>query len=259
MAAIDKIYVNTWEQYQEFMNWCKEQPLFTDKYGGKESMCRYLITGWEKDNWTSHPIASFPYYIDAYIICNCPFDYIQKELMLRYGYHDQDYINEAYKTVMERGGGESEPGNIYYWLTKDDFQIVDGVITMPENEDSSYMRIKRGEELTNPTTDVEYEVGKHFKCIKHPPHFYNKPFIYKFWWVNVILPEGMGFMSYHEEHNSWDFYDEYVIADWSSNTAYVGTIRALKRLMVKWKLPVGAVVRATGRYVADTYEFVIKK
>ena len=76
---------------------------------------------------------------------------------------------------------------------------------------------------------------------------------------DIILPDGMGFMSYHAEHNSWDFDDEYVIADWSSSTAFIGTIKALKRLMIKWKLPVGTIVRATGRYVSDTYEFVIKK
>ena len=259
MAAIDKIYVDSYEKYVEFKEWCEKQPPFTDKYGVKEPMTRYLFTHWSKENWVEHPIASFPFYIDAYVIRNCPFDYIQKELMLRYGYHDQEWVDEAYKTVMERGGEKSEPGNFYYWLTKDDFKVVDGVVTFPENEDSSYMRIKRGEELTKPTTDVEYEIGKHFKCIKHPLHFYNFPLNMKNWWVDIILPDGMGFMSYHSEHNSWDFHDEYVIADWSSSTAFVGTIKALKRHMIKWKLPVGTIVRATGRYVADTYEFVIKK
>ena len=82
MAAIDKIYVDSYEKYVEFKKWCEKQPLFTDKYNVKEPMTRYLITGWEKENWVEHPIASFPFYIDAYIIRNCPFDYIQKELML---------------------------------------------------------------------------------------------------------------------------------------------------------------------------------
>ena len=259
MAAIDKIYVDSYEKYVEFKEWCEKQPLFVDKYGKKESMTRYLFTYWPKENWVDHPIASFPFYIDAYIIRNCPFDYIQKELMLRYGYKSQEWIDEAYKTVMERGGVTVEPGNIYYWLSKDDFKIVNGIVTLPDNDDSSYMRIKRGEELTKPTTDIEHEVGKHFRCIKHPPHFYNTPLEMKNWWINITLPDDMGFMDYHEKYNSWDFHDEYVIADWSSNTAFVGTIRALKRLMIKWKLPVGTIVSATGRYVQDTYEFVIKK
>jgi hypothetical protein len=259
MAAIDKIYVDSYEKYVEFKEWCEKQPPFTDKYGVKEPMTRYLITGWEKENWVEHPIASFPFYIDAYIIRNCPFNYIQKELMIRYGHHDQEWIDDAYKSVMKRGGEKAGFGEIYYWLSKDDFKVVDGVVTMPNEKESTYSLIKRGLLLTSPFTDIKYEVGKHFKCIKHPPHFYNFPLNMKNWWVDIILPDGMGFMYYHTEHNSWDFDDEYVIADWSSSTAFIGTIKALKRHMVKWKLPVGTIVRATGRYISDTYEFVIKK
>jgi hypothetical protein len=259
MAAIDKIYVDSYEKYEEFKNWCEKQPLFTDKYGVKESMTSYLFTYWDKENWTSHPIASFPYYIDAYVIRNCPFDYIQDELMLRYGYKNQETINEAYETVMKRNGEKGKEGEYYWWLTKDDFEIVDGVITFPQNEDSDYMKIKRGEMLTSPFTENEYEVGKHFKCTKHPLYYYNKPFKCKNWWVQLITPNGIGYMTYHKKHNSWDFNDEYVISDWGSNTAHVGTIKALKRLMIKWKLPIGTIVRATGRYLSDTYEFKITK
>ena len=259
MAAIDKIYVDSYEKYVEFKEWCEKQPLFTDKYGVKESMTSYLFTYWDKENWDCHPIASFPFYIDAYIIRNCPFDYIQSELMIRYGYKNQETINEAYNIVMKRGGEKGESGEFYWWMTKDDFKIVDGVITFPQNEDSDYMKIKRGEILTSPFTNIKYEVGKHFKCIKQPLNFFNRPFNCRKWWIDVTPPQGMGYMDYHENHNSWDFEDEYVIADWSSTHAHIGTIKALKRMMIKWKLPIGTIVRATGRYAFDTYEFKIKK
>lgn len=259
MAAIDKIYVDSYEKYVEFKEWCEKQPLFTDKYGVSEPMTRYLITGWEKENWVEHPIASFPLYIDAYIIRNCPFDYIQKELMLNYGHHDQEWIDKAYKTVMERGGEKGKFGEFFSWLSKDDFKIIDGIVTMPNEEESDYSKIKKGLMFTSPTTALEYEVGKHFKCIKHPINFYNFPFKMKNWWIDVILPDEMGFMTYHSEYNSWDFHGEYVIADWGSSVAFVGTIKALKRHIIKWKLPVGTIVRATGRYIEDTYEFKIKK
>ena len=259
MAAIDKIYVDTWEQYQEFKKWCEKQPSFVDKYGKKEKMTAYLITGWEKEGWTNHPIASFPFYIDAYVIRNCPFDYIQKELMLRYGYSSEETVKEMYDIVMKRGGKGGKDGEYYYWLTEDDFKIIDGVVTFPENENSDYMMIKCGEMLTSPSTDMEYEVGKHFRCTKHPKEFYNRPYGTKNWWIDVDPPEEMGFMWYHEDTRTWDFSDEYVISGWSSSTAFIGTIKALKRMMIKWKLPVGTVVRATGRYVNDTYEFIIKK
>ena len=42
MAAIDKIYVDSWEKYQEFKEWCEKQPLFTDKYGKQEPMTIYV-------------------------------------------------------------------------------------------------------------------------------------------------------------------------------------------------------------------------
>lgn len=259
MAAIDKIYVDSYEKYLEFKEWCEKQPLFTDKYGVKESMTRYLITGWKKDNWVCHPIASFPEYIDAYIIRNCPFDYIQKELMLRYGYRNQEDVNEAYDVVMKRGGGKGKDGEYYAWMTKDDFKIEDGVITYLYNKHSDYMRIKRGEILTSPFTNYKYEIGKHFKCIKHPKYYFNRPYKCKNWWIQVDSPDDLMPMNYHQEHNSWDFMDEYVISEWHENTAFVGTIKALKRLIIKWKLPVGTIVRATGRYMCDTYEFRVTK
>ena len=258
MAAIDKIYVDSYEKYEEFKNWCEQQPLFEDKYGKKEPMANYLFTYWSKENWESHPIASFPTYIDAYIIRNCPFDYIQKELMLRYGHKDDEFINEAYKTVMGRGGVKGKEGEFYWWLTKDDFVIEDGIVIYPENENSDYMKIMRGEMYTKPTTDIEYEVGKHFRCVKHPnPIKYNRPYRGN-WWVQLDLPDGMPYMRYNNK--TWDFSDEYVISDdWTSNTAHVSTIKALMRKMRKWNLPVGTIVIATGRYVCEEYKFIITK
>lgn len=261
MAALDRIYVDSYEKYLEFKEWCKKQPLFTDKYGKQESMTKYLITGWDPEDWKSHPIASFPYYIDAYVIRNCPFDYIQKELMLRYGHKDQESIDEAYEIVMKRGGVPAlEYSEPYWWMSEDDFKVIDGVVTFPENENSSYMRIKRGEVFNSPITDAKYEVGKHFKCTKHPVRFYNRPAYCKSWWVQITPPSiGVLYLTYHENLGTWDFSDEYVISDWGSNTAFVKTIKALKRKMRKWKLPIGTIVHVTGRYVGDYYEFKITK
>ena len=63
---------------------------------------------------------------------------------------------------------------------------------------------------------------------------------------------------YHKDHNSWDFADEFVNSDGASSTCVqFKTIKAIKRAMRKWKLPIGTIVRCTGRYMADTYEFKI--
>lgn len=93
MAAIDKIYVNSYDEYIQFRDWLKVQPKLKDKYGKEESLMSYFFDYWNKESWfdknrenVSHPVFSAPYYVDAYIIRNCPFDFIQKKLMLIYGH-----------------------------------------------------------------------------------------------------------------------------------------------------------------------------
>ena len=257
MAAIDKIYINTFEQYSQFRDWCEKQPMLKDKYGVSVPLKKYLYK-YSKNGWNGgKPVFQAPYYVDAYLIKNCPFDFIQKELMLNYGHWSQEKINEAYDMVMNR----TEENKMFYtWLSEDDFKVIGGVITMPNLEKSDYEKIKDSELFNTPFTSKEVTYGKHFKCIKHPKHFYNRPYGYKNWFIDTILPENLGFMRYHENHNSWDFSDEFVASKWASSTAFCSTIKALKRLMIKkWRLPIGTRVRATGKYVGDFYEFIIMK
>ena len=212
MAAIDKIYVKDWNQYIQFKEWCEKQPRMIDKYGNTESICKYVYLYNEQiEDGLEFPILNAPYFIDAYIIRNCPFEFIQ------------DY----YKNITYR---------------------------------ESYNDIKEGKEFSSPITNLNYEIGKHFKCIKHPEKFYNKPFLSKVWWIDIILPESLKtYMWYHENTNTWDFMDEYVISDWSSSTAHCKTIKALKRLIRKWKLPIGTIIDVTGRYLGDEYQFIVTK
>ena len=255
MAAIDRIYVDTYEEYIQFKEWCEQQPSLLDKYGKSVKISDYLITGWNKEDWEYHPIFSAPYYVDAYVIRNCPFDFIQRELMINYGFWSQERIKSFYEDVKNWNKKEKCP----YWAKLEDFIILeDGTMTIKGLEESDYSKIKRGYLYSSPLTDYTYIGGKHFKCIKHPTYMYNTPYKCKRWFINIITPEGFPDMWYHKEHNSWDFVDEFVDSDWTSNTAHCKTIRALKRLMIKWKLPIGTKVRATGRYTNDDYEFIIK-
>ena len=255
MAAIDKIYVNTWEKYIQFKEWCEQQPPLLDKYGKSVKISDYLITGWNKEDWKCHPIFSAPYYIDAYIIRNCPFDFIQEELMINYGHWSQERIKSYYEDVKNWNSEEECP----YWAKLDDFIVLeDGTMAIKGLEESDYSKIKKGELYNSPFTSYKYKVGKHFKCIKHPIYMYNTPYGCKSWFIDIITPDELPYMWYHKERNSWDFSDEFVYSDGCSNTAFCKTIKALKRLIIKWKLPVGTIVRATGRYTNDTYEFIVK-
>ena len=261
MAAIDKIYLSTWEQYIAFKEWCEQQPLITDKYGKSIPITAYLYN-WNRNSIkdreaedASFPVFNAPCYVDAYLIKNCPFDFVQKELMLNYGHWDQERINEAYDAVYNR---TEDNENWYTWLTPEDFQIVDGVITMPNLEKSSYQMIKDGELYNSPAE--EYIIGKHFRCTKHPVRMFDFPAIGRGYDVEVRLPDKMSFMWYHYELKTWDFPGDFVIdKEGRGSHAYCKTIRALKRKMLKWRLPIGAKVIATARLVSDDYEFIITK
>lgn len=255
MAAIDKIYVDSFEKYKLFKDWCLTQPKIKDKYGKETSLINYVFNYTEWKDGAVLPICNNPYYIDAYLIRNCPFDFIQEELMLSYGKWTQDDIDEAYDIVMKRGGEKCESG-IFHWLSKEDFIIINEKISL--KKDSYYDLIKTGKLYSTPYTNKKYKVGKSFKIIKYPQQHYNRPFKLKRWFVEIDTPEELRYMWYHSNTNTWDFPEEFVISDGASSccTKYK-TIKAIKRAILKWKLPVGTIVTCTGRYVEDTYKFKI--
>ena len=256
MAAIDKIYVSKFEDYLLFKEWCEKQPKIKDKYGSECSLSDYLFQYNSFTNGKYYPIFNAPYYIDAYLLRNCPFDFIQDNLKINYGYKSQEWIDEAYDIVMKRGGKICNNGK-FHWLSKEDFSIVDGKIYLDQG-DTDYDLIKDGKLYTTPHTNKKYKVGKSFKIVKCPQHKYNRPYKRKRWFVDVDAPEELGFLWYHSSTNTWDFSDEFVISEWtSSGCSEYKTIKAIKRAILKWKLPVGTIVTCTGRYVEDTYEFKV--
>ena len=256
MAAIDKIYVDSFEKYKLFKDWCMTQPKLKDKYGKETSLIDYVFKYTEWTDGAVLPVCKNPYYIDAYLIRNCPFDFIQEGLMLSYGKWTQDDIEKAYDVVMKRDEGECKSG-MFHWLSKEDFSIVDGKIYLNQG-DTDYDLIKSGKLYSTPYTNKKYKVGKSFKIIKCPQQRVNRPFKRKRWFVDVDVPEELGYLWYHSNTNTWDFSEEFVINDWTLSccTKYK-TIKAIKRAILKWKLPVGTIVTCTGRYVDDTYEFKI--
>lgn len=249
MAAIDKIYVDNYDQYLQFKQWCEEQPLLVDKYGKKVSITTYLYD-WDKPFENSASVFNAPYYVDAYVIRNCPFDFIQEQLMLNYGHWSQERIKQYYEDVKNGFQG---------WAKLEDFiTLPDGTMTIQGlDETDPYTDIKNNKLYTSPKRK-DYEYGKHFRCTKHPQILYNTP-IKGNWYVTVETPKEYDFIWYHKDTNTWDFYDEFVVFDWSSSAAYIKTIKALKRLILKWKFPIGTKVLATGRYTNEEYEFVVTK
>lgn len=121
--------------------------------------------------------------------------------------------------------------------------------------EGAYGQIKAGLLYASPAREnVVY--GKHFSCIKHPKRRTEKPAKGK-WDVEVLEPTDLW---YHTGTDTWDYSDEFVYTEgWCTNMATVSSMKALKRKLLKWKLPVGALVRVRGHYVIEYYEFIIKK
>ena len=68
MAAIDKIYVNSFEKYKLFKDWCKAQPKIKDKYGKETSLINYIFNYTEWEDGAVLPVCNNPYYIDLAIL-----------------------------------------------------------------------------------------------------------------------------------------------------------------------------------------------
>lgn len=282
MAAIDKIYINSYERYKEFEKWLLEQPKLKDKYGKEVSIYSYFFNWWDDPKYwvnDSHPIFSAPYYVDTYIVRNCPLDYIQKNLMLNYGHRTQEDINEMYNTVINRtledqklidgANGEYPSKPIeYWWLNKDDFKIIDDIITMPNAEKSSYQEILDGELYTSPSLEGNYEIGKHFKIINRP--FYQNKCNYPMSYINkngvkrhpnwsISISNLDLWWNPKNKIGTWDFSIEFVESEYSSSIAYCPSLKSLKRRILKWKLPIGTIITLSGRYVGEIYKIIVKK
>lgn len=255
MAAIDKIYLKSFETFTEFKEWCEAQPPIKDKYGREDKISNYLFYGWydpkywENDN--CHPVMNAPYYIDAYIIRNCPIEEVQKELMLNYGHKTQEDLREIYDTIKNRkpeiqkaideanGDYPKFPTGVsvnefdYWYWNINDFNIdKNGVISIKGAGKSDYEMMKDGELFISPSCD-KFERGKHFRITKIPAMYGGRKCNYPIparnkkgskytpcWSIGIKLPDYVdeGYMSWssHSDSNfpigTWDFCSEHVLS-----------------------------------------------
>lgn len=284
MAAIDKIYIKSFDTFTKFKEWCEAQPPIKDKYGKEDKISNYLFYDWyDPKYWKEddcHPVMNAPYYIDAYIIRNCPIEEVQEELMVNYGHYSQKRLCEMYNKIKEYADkGKESP----YWAKLEDFVIhEDGTIELTSiTEKSSYEEIKDGELYDKPYCD-KFERGKHFRITKIPAmycgHKCNNPTPVRIkngikytptWDIDIKLPDYVdeGYMSWSSHSDSkfpvgtWDFCSEHVLSydGWSSSCTYCKSIRALTRRITKWNLPIGTIIEVHGRYVGEEYEIVVKR
>lgn len=264
MAAIDKIYIG-WDDYCKLKEWCESQPPLYDKYGTKCYIKDYLWDLEEEDfkfdsgEWHDRPVMNNPYYIDYYIMKNCDIEGVLEAVGINYGHFPESWVQEYYNMVKDNGG----PCGI--WKEEDFIVDEDGTVHLRQPKDSTYSRIRSGKEEISPISE-HYVAGKHFR-LYHSPHDFQccnfNTCKLGNWMVDVILPEHFGgrhmwYHSYKHKPGTWDLIGDFVCdAECSSSCAIVGSIKALKRKIRKWNLPVGAIVVAKGRYIVEHYEFIV--
>ena len=90
MAAIDKTYTTSWNEYQTLIKWAKETT-FTCPDGTKLKPIDYVYSHWAKEDFDimGRPVMNTSYVCDYYLIKYCPLDFVQKRMTEVY---DEEYV-----------------------------------------------------------------------------------------------------------------------------------------------------------------------
>lgn len=92
MAAIDKTYTSSWEEYQEVMKWVKENK-FTCPNGMIIDPLNYCYL-WKEEDFKDQkelPIMNTSFSLDYFLIRECPLELVQKRM--RYVYDSEEFQN----------------------------------------------------------------------------------------------------------------------------------------------------------------------
>lgn len=223
MAAIDKTYVTSLEEYKSVVEWCRNNS-FTCPNGQVLNPINYCyggytddeITNWLKNAHGSIPVMNTSLEMDYFLIKYCPLKLVQDRLKDVY---DEEYYNSvkngtsAFDTFVRPEGGKH-----YRFLQKPYFTGL---------------------------KHKHYNKYAHKKCKG----------IYG---VCVRLSDDRA-MWYSDECDIFKHPDELGYDNCSHASPKCKTVRALMRKIIKWNLPVGSVVEVDGPYVGNGFKVVITK
>lgn len=218
MAAIDKTYAHTWEEYVSLVKWAKNTK-FICPNGMTLSPMGYIYE-WSKETYEESynsfkekyldfefefPVMNTSNAIDYFIIKECPLKFVQ------------DRMKEVYSD-----------------------EYIQSVL----NGTSDYDTYKRG------------PIGTKVKVIKYPK-FGNKGKLcekkrgMKF--IEVLGPN----MRYNTEYDYWLSDSELGWYNCSMCNKKINSTKAMIRQIRKWKLPKGTKVSWSGRYIDNDFIFVV--
>lgn len=213
MAAIDKFYTDSYLEYQEFCSWAKDQE-YTTPRGCRVKLANHVFQHWTEDDFVEDGRPR------ERPVFNSPTH------MDNFLYHNcpfayiQDWLKDRYD-------GEGYCKGMPDEITRD--------LSIPQYEPCSSVKvIKKG-------------MGN------HPWRYHSRGRSGKLgcWWIDVFNSDG-GFW-YNENIDQWLLPDEEDV--WTCSTAFTrGTVRSIiRKILKKWRLPVGCEVRISGRLVGDEW------
>ena len=116
MAGIDKIYVDNYNDYISFINYCKTIQEDIQKLFNVDIFNYFYFTELTEESFkiddNEYPLTNFPHKIDYYLIKNCDIPFIVERLKDQYGesYNEikndneilNDYTFEKFKIIREK-------------------------------------------------------------------------------------------------------------------------------------------------------------
>lgn len=217
MAAIDKTYVSTWEEYNEYVNWAKDK-VFVCPNGTKIHPIDYVRDyGYEHfDGEIERVLHNTPTSLDYFLIKECPIAFIQDTLKWQYSeefYESVKNGNSEYDTFSKEG----KCGNKIKLIWK------------------GYMAFEK------PIKFYNRFLKKHMKGIFE---------------IEVSSPEGR-LMWYSSKINNFLWDNELGTISSSCGTFHCHSVKALKRKLMKMNLPKGSIVTAWGYWRGEKWKFKI--
>lgn len=220
MAGIDKIYVESYSDYAKIRDFFLTHDFYT-KRGNHIFLRNYLIyndlIGTEEEkksikDWysdgNSHPVTNTPWYVDKYLLDNCPLEIVQ------------NYLHDVYNNPEKD-------------LIPVDIDLV-------------------------PATKIKV-VSKGKYCANYPIPFYNHYTNKKCqnWTIEVL--DDKDYWWYNENSDMW--YSNNMMEPITSSCAIIKnrSIKSvIRKILKKWKLPIGCKIIVSGRYVGEEYLFKTK-
>lgn len=243
MAGIDKTYFNTWEQYTDVIGWASHIGYVTDEYGNRFNPLEF-VTEWTKDE----------------------FDEAYANRLAEGKKHcsDPKYI----KNYKEWYGDDATPDpyawcEFILWNTPTYFDVW-----LIRNCPVDFVQKRLKEQYASCYDDIKNHTSEYDKPRISGSHNFKVIKVYDskikdddiFWWVQIIEePKGMWY-SYSEEDRMW--YEYHECKDTYTNTVHFrGNIskRKLTRIIKRWDLPKGIVLRFNGSWKKyEVKEFLVK-